>query len=66
MIPCGGWVPRSETIDFNDNVDLDKKRRCVELSGFSDCNKILDARLSSLEKFSTVYGILKSAGLSVI
>ena len=63
MIPCGGWVPRSETIDFNDNVDLDKKRRCVE---FSDCNKILNARLSSLEKFSTVYGILKSAGLSVI
>ena len=53
-------------MDFNDDVDLDKKRICVELSGFSDCNKILDARLSSLEKFSTVYGILKSAGLSVI
>ena len=50
-------------MDFNDDVDLDKKRRCVE---FSDCNKILNARLSSLEKFSTVYGILKSAGLSVI
>ena len=31
-------------MDFNDDVDLDKKRRCVELSGFSDCNKILNAR----------------------